>query len=174
MDLTGIFSNDLFNLEFSWPHLQCLQLWMSMCTPSGDWMIEKDPEESDYEFDVEPYEDLSDYMHEYQLPARIHYPKNSCRTLPRQDLIDDLFLAAGKAVARMPKLQSIILLSEPSILEFQYSSDGYSAGVVEWQTLSTFRPDPPIYRPCDEVIMAWNDAVASRQGELEISIRGSR
>jgi hypothetical protein len=31
-----------------------------------------------------------------------------------------------------------------------------------------------LYRHCDEFIIAWKDAVASRQGELEISIRGSR
>jgi hypothetical protein len=174
LDLSGIFGIDLFSHEFSWPKLQRIQLWMFMCTPSGKWMIEKDPEESNYDLDVEPYEDLSDYMHGHQLPARIHYPNNPCRTLPRQDLIDGFFLAAGKAAARMPKLQSMVVLSEPSVLEFEYSSAGYDAGSVEWQTLSTFRPDPPTYRPCDEVIIAWKDAVASRQGELEISIRGSR
>jgi hypothetical protein len=174
LNLSGIFSNDLFSHEFSWPQLQRLELWMFMCTPSGDWMIEKDLEESDHELDVEPYEDLSDYMHGHLLPARIHYPNNPCRTLPRQDLIDGFFLAAGKAVARMPKLQSMVVLSEPSVLEFEYSSDGHSAGAVEWQTLSTFRPDPPTYRPCDEVIVAWKDAVTPRQGELEVFIRGSR
>jgi hypothetical protein len=174
LDLSGIFSNDLFSHELNWPHFQRLQIWMFMCTPSGDWMIEKDPEGSDYDLDVKPYEKLSDYMHEHQLPARMYYPNNPCRTLPRKDLVDNFFLAAGLAAARMPKLQSMVVLSEPSVLEFEYSSDCYSAGVVEWQTLSTFRPDPPTYRPCDEVIIAWKDAVASRQGELEISIRGSR
>jgi hypothetical protein len=174
LDLSGIFSNDLFSHGFSWPQLQRLQLWMFMCTPSGEWMIEKDPEDSDSDLDVEPYEDLSDHMHEHQLPARIHYPNNPCRTLPRKDLVCNFFLAARLAAARMPKLQSMVVLSEPSVLKFEYSSDGYRAGVVGWQTLSTFRPDPPTYRPCDEFIIAWKDAVASRQGELEISIRGSR
>jgi hypothetical protein len=131
LDLSGILRNDLFSHGFSWPHLQRLQLWMFMCTPSGEWMIEKDPADSDSDLDVEPYEDLSDHMHEHQLPARIHYPNNPCRTLPRKDLVDDFFLAAGMAAARMPKLQSMVVLNESSVLEFEYSSDCYSAGVVE-------------------------------------------
>lgn len=174
LDLAGIFSNDLFSHELSWPHLQRLDLWTFMCTPAGDWMIEKDPEESDYELDAEPYEAVSDYMHDHQLPARIHYPKNPCRTLPRKDLVDEFFLAAGKAVARMLKLHCMIVLSEPSIFEFEYSSDGYSAGSVEWQTLSPSSPNPLTYKPCDEVIAAWKNAVSFRQGELEVLIRDAK
>jgi hypothetical protein len=116
LDLSGIFSNDLFSHGFGWPQLQRLQLWMFMCTPSGEWMIEKDPEDSDSGLDVEPYEDLSDYMHEHQLLARIHYPNNPCRTLPRKDLVCNFFLAARLAAARMPKLQSMVVLSEPSVV----------------------------------------------------------
>jgi hypothetical protein len=108
LDLSGIFSTDLFSPNFHWPHLQNLQLWIFMCTPSGDWMIEKDPEDSETELIFEPYEDLSDYMHDHELPAPIHYPNNPCLTLPRQDLCDDFFLAAGKAVARMPKLGRVV------------------------------------------------------------------
>jgi hypothetical protein len=174
LDLSGIFSNDLFSHEFHWPHLQTLQLWIFMCTPSGNWMIEKDPEDSDTELIFEPYEDLSDWMHDHELPARIHYPNNPCLTLPRQDLIDAFFLSAGKAVARMPNLLSMVVLSEPSVLEFEYSSDGYNAGSVEWQTLATFHADPPTYQPGGEVIEAWKHAVATRQGDLKVSIKGTR
>jgi hypothetical protein len=137
-------------------------------------MIEKDPEDSETELIFEPYEDLSDYMHDHELPAPIHYPNNPCRTLPRQDLCDAFFLAAGKAVARMPKMLSIIVLSEPWVFEFEYSSNGYSKGCVEWQTLATFKADPPTYQPGDEVIEAWKDAVATRQGDLKVSIKGTR
>jgi hypothetical protein len=175
LDLSGIFSNDLFSHEFNWPQLQRVQLWIFMCTPSGDWMIEKDPQDSDTELFAEPYEDLSDYMHNHELPAPIHYPNNPCRTLPRQGLIDAFFLSAGKAAAKMPKLQSMVVLSEPSVFEFEYSSDGYSKGCVEWQTLATFHADPPTYQPSDEVTEAWKDAVAMRQGDdLKVSIKGTR
>jgi hypothetical protein len=174
LDLSGIFSTDLFSPDFHWPHLQNLQLWIFMCTPSGAWMIEKDPEDSETELDFEPYEDLSDYMHDHELPAPIHYPNNPCLTLPRQDLTDAFFLAAGKAVAKMPKLRSMVVLTEPSVFEFEYASDGYNAGSVEWQTLATFHADPPTYQPGDEVIGAWKDAVAIRQGDLKVSIKGTR
>jgi hypothetical protein len=139
LDLSGIFSTDIFSHEFHWPHLQTLQLWIFMCTPSGNWMIEKDPEDSETEL-----------------------------------IFDAFFLAAGKAVARMPKMLSIIVLSEPWVFEFEYSSNGYSKGCVEWQTLATFKADPPTYQPGDEVIEAWKDAVATRQGDLKVSIKGTR
>ncbi|KAL1305538.1 hypothetical protein AAFC00_007148 [Neodothiora populina] len=140
-----------------WPNLQTLDLHIWSCTPSGEWIIERDPTEPASEENVDPdaeaYEGLSDWMRPAQIPARMHHPANTFRTSVRPQMMNDLYIVAGKAVARMPKLRSFVLRVGGRIHRFEFSSNGTDAAEVQWTGASATK-----YEPSNEVVETWRRA----------------
>lgn len=142
---------------------------MNPCTPSGDWIIERDPLDSeDEELDIGSYEELSDWMRPEQMPSRMNYPENPFREAVKGDATHDWYFAAADAASKMPRLELMKFRITPRIHSFEYHSDRISAGSVTWRSRST-----TTYQPHDDVIAAWNRACDGLQGQLEVSIQGS-
>lgn len=133
LDLTAVLSDDFFSLaeSRSWPYLQRLEISLNPCTPSGDWIIERDPLDSeDEELDIGSYEELSYWMRPEQMPSRMNYPENPFREAVKGDAMHDWYFAAADAALKMPRLELIKFRITPRIHFFEYYSDRISAGSV--------------------------------------------
>jgi hypothetical protein len=173
--LRGVLSDDIFDISVtstSWPQLRKLHIQFDSCTPSGQWMLELDPEDSEVERDADEdrqYDFLKSRRMEREMPARIHFPERAFRTAVNRDLFDDISLAAARATKRMPNLRDMRLSVGDSesgcVCTFQ--SDGRRDHRITWQSRST-----TTYEPHPEVIAAWKDIFLEKTGELEVQILG--
>ncbi|THZ00851.1 hypothetical protein D6C93_03595 [Aureobasidium pullulans] len=111
-EVHAVLSDDIFDMSESpsWPRLRKLHIGFHSCTPHGEWLLELDPEDSEVEREQNEnrrYDLLSIHRKQSEMPARIHYPEISFRTAVNRDILDDLYLAAARAVARMPNLRDL-------------------------------------------------------------------
>lgn len=90
-------------------------------TPSGEWLLDRDPEESDFNDESDGGLSDEDNLPEYvRIPMQDHTSK-FFRTRIIAGLIDRYYAAAGRAALRMPKLRRIeIQYDVYSIYSFQY------------------------------------------------------
>lgn len=172
LDLRGVLSDDIFDTSTSWPKLRKLHIQFDSCTPSGQWMLELDIEDSETERDADEdrqYDFLTGRRMERELPARMNFKDCVFRTAVNRDFFDDISLAAGRAMKRMPNLRDLRLsVGDPEsgcVCTFQ--SDGKSDHRVVWQSRST-----TTYEPHPEVIAAWKEVFLEKTGELEVQILG--
>lgn len=171
LDLRGVLGDDIFDISTSWPKLRKLHIHFDSCTPSGQWMLELDPEDSEIERDADErqYGFLTSRRMEREMPARMHFKDCAFRTAVNRDFFDDISLAAARAMRRMPNLRGMRLsVGDPEsgcVCTFQ--SDGKSDHRVVWHSRST-----TTYEPHAEVIAAWKEVFLVRTGELDVQILG--
>lgn len=178
LEVRAVLSDDFFDITdhaTSWPLLQSLSIDFDPCTPCGDWMLELDPTDSDVELDHErAYEfevRTGGYKSEAEWPARMDYPRRSFRTAVNTDILNDICLAAARAMARMPNLRNLKLNvgddTTESGCQCTFTSDGRSSHKVVWQSRSA-----TMYEPHADVIAAWKQVFVERTGDLEIQVLG--
>ncbi|KAG9848964.1 hypothetical protein KCU98_g5099, partial [Aureobasidium melanogenum] len=178
LEIKAVLSDDFFDMTdpaTAWPLLQSLSIDFDPCTPSGDWMLELDPTDSDvepdheraYEFEVR----MGGYKSEAEWPAKMHFPRRSFRTAVNSDILDDISLAAARALTKMPSLRDLKLNVGDGQAETgclcSLTSDGRSSHKVVWRSRSA-----TMYEPHADVIAAWKQVFAERTGELEIQVIG--
>ncbi|KAG9678707.1 hypothetical protein KCU99_g1085, partial [Aureobasidium melanogenum] len=177
LEIKAVLSDDFFELSdsnASWPRLRSLHISLEPCTPAGEWMLELDQEDTDIEPDDdedEQYEDLAIYRKRIEMPARMHFPLRSFRTVVDRDLFDDVSLAAAKALTKMPNMRDFKLdlgdeKAETGCL-CSFTSDGRLSHKAIWQSRSA-----TMYEPHADVIAAWKQLFEEKIGELEIQVLG--
>ncbi|KAH0046103.1 hypothetical protein KCU78_g151, partial [Aureobasidium melanogenum] len=177
LEIKAVLSDDFFELSdsnASWPRLRSLHISLEPCTPAGQWMLELAQQDTDIERDDdedEQYEDLAIYRRRIEMPARMHFPLRSFRTVVDRDLFDDVSLAAAKALTKMPNMRDFKLdlgdeKAETGCL-CSFTSDGRLSHKVIWQSRSA-----TMYEPHADVIAAWKQVFEEKTGELEIQVLG--
>jgi hypothetical protein len=177
LEIKAVLSDDFFELSdsnASWPRLRSLHISLEPCTPAGEWMLELDQQDTDIERDDdedEQYEDLAIYRRQIEMPARMHFPLRSFRTVVDRDLFDNVSLAAAKALTKMPNMRDFKLdlgdeKAETGCL-CSFTSDGRLSHKVIWQSRSA-----TMYEPHADVIAAWKQVFEEKTGELEIQVLG--
>lgn len=134
----------------SFPHLERLDIIASIASASGGWLFnadpaKRDPDGYDRESDGDPFRDdwspqPGDKFHRFRL-------------IPVAELVDPYFVAAARAVARMPRLRRFELHFEtplPCTVRYTVLEDESKATLV-------FMGSPP-YNPSEEVRQAWRAA----------------
>ncbi|CAD0097249.1 unnamed protein product [Aureobasidium mustum] len=177
LEINAVLSDDLFGVSdsgSSWPQLRSLRIYFEPCTPTGEWMLELDQQDTEIEPDDdedEQYEDLGIYRRQTEMPARMHFPPRSFRTMVNIDVFDDISLAAAKALTKMPNLRDLKLIvgnEEPETgCLCTFTSDGRSSHKVVWRSRSA-----TMYEPHEDVIAAWKHVFEKRTGELEVQVLG--
>ncbi|THX06765.1 hypothetical protein D6D17_04920 [Aureobasidium pullulans] len=142
------------------------------CTSHGEWSLELATGDSEVEREQSEnrrYELLSIHRKQSEMPARIHYPEISFRTAVNRDILDDLYLAAARAVARMPNLRDLQLTvgDEDFGCVCRLSSDGRCTHRLVW-----IRKSQTMHEPHPDVMKAWKAGFADRLGELDLQILG--
>ncbi|THY94084.1 hypothetical protein D6C92_05060, partial [Aureobasidium pullulans] len=156
LEVHAVLSDDIFDMNY--------------CTPHGERLLELDPEDSEVEREQNEnrrYDLLSIHRKQSEMPARIHYLEISFRTAVNRDILDDLYLAAARAVARMPNLRDLQLTvgEEDSGCVCRLSSDGRYTHRLVWISKSQ-----TLYEPHLDVMKAWKAVFADRLGELGVQI----
>lgn len=151
-----------------WPDLKIIRLFYHIITPEGEWLFEKDegPDPRHTEITY-PY-----LLHPDNIPDEDRHP-NQFRFTPKQDLLDEFYLAVAHAVARMPKLRQMFLASinfdeewnhfeNFHIHNFELKING-RVGTATWTSC-------PLFTPSDAVIKAWEKMAYDRDIKLVIEL----
>lgn len=156
-----------------WPRLTTFKLSYASATPSGDWLLERDPRwrEPSRNDDSVMSSDSDDIEPEDLPPPHDRRP-DDFRTKPTE-AVNEFYLAAGRAAQNMPQLRSMKLIS----LADYVSSDGLqhvfednaqhwfayqrSEGKATWVSSGEFHVTKEIYD-------IWN-AVAKNHGHDQIA-----
>ncbi|KAJ8131508.1 hypothetical protein O1611_g2122 [Lasiodiplodia mahajangana] len=132
-----------------WPNLKCIELYYHILDPAGEWLFEPDEHEPRRQQADLPFHDL---------PAR-YTPQEDARPMQNrftadQKKMDEFYLAVGKAINNMPKLEHMHLqaltywngrLAPLHVLMFH--SDGRFARAI-WA-------GDPAFVPSNHVLKAW-------------------
>ena len=94
-----------------WPHLTTVNILFMPVTPSGQWLFERDPAERVIDND-EDRRDLSLHFDSERLPPREDWNTVDFRRKPNERLMNDFYLAIGRAVGNMPCLRELVLQAE--------------------------------------------------------------
>ena len=170
IDLTVISSEFFWPLDSDltpqntpyWPYLTSLTIFYIPVTPYGDWLFERDPaQEADYNSE-EGY-DLSLYMKEDELPLREDWNHVIFREIPNSRLMNDFYLAAGRAAVKMPYLKEMVLLAENGGPKYSLKFKGMdSKASLTFISMPRFEPEAT-------VLDVWREAAKKNTGaELEI------
>jgi hypothetical protein len=146
-----------------WPHLTSLSIFYIPVTPYGKWLFERDPAK---EVDDDRIEgrDLSLHMEDDELPPREDWNTDIFREKPSARLMNDFYLAAGRALAKMPRLREMTLVAEKYGAEHSvaFKAMDSTASLTLWST--------PPFEPEATVLDVWREAVKRNTGaELEIT-----
>lgn len=140
-----------------WPHLKTLTLHFYPATPEGKWLFERDP--------IAGQQDA-------WYPGQSHFPEEMYATRcyrcwPNQDLLDELYLAVARAVARMPQLRSLSLsgLMYDGIKYFCTEFHTFQLE-VKGRTATATWSHTPEFVPSGRVLQAWEQAASERDLEL--------
>lgn len=154
-----------------WPQLKTFTLTFTAATPSGQWLFENDPRCGEYTLDLEDpilrHEDVT-------LPAPQDYWPDEFRTKPAES-INDLYLAAGRAAQHMPKLEVVLLESEPQIGSKVFR-EMFRDGPSHWFRYARSKSSATWagtgkFHPSQDVLDAWKSAsTAHGNPRLEIMV----
>ncbi|KAJ5706902.1 hypothetical protein N7488_006703 [Penicillium malachiteum] len=98
------------------------------------------------------------------MPAREDRRQNSFRVKPSTKPLNGLYMFAGRAAQRMPRLKSMSIGTEEFgvYLHFKYEVDGTTAKAT-WDGRNVYTPDEP-------TLQAWRDA-AFQHTRLELEVQ---
>ncbi|KAJ5640651.1 hypothetical protein N7528_000276 [Penicillium herquei] len=145
----------------TWSNLTHVELGHGITTPSGGWYFERDPEEDE----IDPNPEFVHNLPEHKMPAREDRRQNSFRVKPSARSLNELYMFAGRAAQRMPRLKSMSIGNKEFgvYLHFKYEVDGTTAKAT-WDGRSVYTPDDP-------TLQAWRDAAFQHTGlELEVQL----
>lgn len=141
-----------------WPNLTSLRIEYCTVTPYGEWLFERDPDE-EIESDSDRSRDLSEFMmSEPQLPAREDWATDHFRVIPNARLMNDFYLAAGHAAAKMPRLKEMALVAINPDREHTLAFT-----VADTLASLTIR-SKPIFELEANVLDVWKEAARERTG----------
>ncbi|KIM95401.1 hypothetical protein OIDMADRAFT_95495, partial [Oidiodendron maius Zn] len=95
-----------------WPYLTTLNILFLPVTPSGQWLFERDPAEEVIDDEEDRTRDLSLHYEPERLPPREDWYIDHFRRKPNERLMNDFYLAIGRAVDNMPCLRELVLRAE--------------------------------------------------------------
>ena len=144
-----------------WPYLTSLFIFYVPVTPYGKWLLERDPaQEVD---DTREDHDWSLHMSEDELPPYEDWNEVTFREIPNARLMNDFYLAAGRAAAKMPRLRKMVLVAEKGSPEFslEFKAMDSMASLTLFST--------PRFEPETAVLDIWRGAAKKNiSAELEI------
>lgn len=137
-------------------------------TPSGNWLLERDPAVEEDERTMESPRYLSD-ADEDDIPLPQDRKLILFRTMASADLINDLYVAAGRAALHMPCLRDMYLGAiSRAVIEchwFMYQATATTA-VATWGS-------EPRFEPSGQVLQLWTEVARKfTAAELEVVIQG--
>ncbi len=139
-----------------WPYLTNYTIFLSGTTPAGEWFFEEDPNDEDNE----PYEPTNSWqrLSERLWPAVEDRDRFMFRKKATPALLRDIYVSAGRAAQRMPRLQhmEIKCFSNRALHEFGYIVDGHSASATWTDSIKAELEE--------EVFRVWRDAVFQHTG----------
>ncbi|KAI0097782.1 hypothetical protein F4776DRAFT_669394 [Hypoxylon sp. NC0597] len=145
--------------EPHWQWLETLKLVYRPMTPDGRWLFERDNSWSPREVrtEVEAFRPMVG-----SLP--VMYRLHRFRHTPIQELMDEFYIAAGRAVANMPKLTRLVLtVSErPAIRPEWESPHAFCFQVFEGRYAVACWRGSPRYTPSTAVLKVWRRAAYER------------
>ena len=153
-----------------WPHLTSFELVFQPITPSGNWLFDRDPMAEVYSGDES--RDLSLYFGDDEIPAREDWKADYFRIKPIEHLMNDFYLAAGHAVAEMPRLKVMRLEAVSSGNHgLEYKATASTANLELWDMPRYYCEelwDRPPFQFSKDVLKVWMDAARRNTGaELE-------
>ena len=144
-----------------WPHLTSLHILYTPVTPYGKWLFERNAAEEVY--DIEEGPDLSLQLEEDEIPLREDWDTVLFREVPNARLMNDLYLAAGRALAKMPRLKEMVLRAQIGGFEhsLMFQAMDSKASLRLWST--------PRFEPEVTVLDIWREAAKKNtRAKLEI------
>ncbi|KIM93602.1 hypothetical protein OIDMADRAFT_137588 [Oidiodendron maius Zn] len=140
-----------------WPNLTSLRIEYCAVTPYGEWLFERDPDD-EIESDSDRSWDVSEFMSEPQLRAREDWATDHFRVIPNARLMNDFYLAAGHAAAKMPRLKEMALVAINPDREHTLAFT-----VADTLASLTIR-SKPIFKLEANVLDVWKEAARERTG----------
>jgi hypothetical protein len=148
-----------------WSNLTLFYLTYTTTTPSGQWYFERDPNASEDEDDDDDDENYdSDSMEDYLMPPEEDRFPNLFRTKPSPQLMNDFYVAAGRAAQQMPKLKVMLLDTKSgSGHSFRYEVSG-STATAEWSGMTGFEPE-------ERLLQVWREVARRHTGSDKLEVR---
>lgn len=150
-----------------WPFLTTLKIFFSPVTPSGEWLFEGDPAEEVVGDFVDAGRESPEEMDEDDRPPREYWKDITFRMTPDKRLMNDLFLAAGRAVTDMPCLRDMalrVICCWPQI-----PAVGLGLKIAD-STPTLMLGSRQRFEPEETVLDVWKEAVRKNTGsELVVS-----
>jgi hypothetical protein len=146
-----------------WPNFTSLSITCIPITSLGQWLFERDPDEEIDEIDwgKDPYL----YMEEDELPAPEDRRHNLFRHVASSGLINELYIAAGKATTSMPALRHMWLgASTATRIYHNFQSEANATSAC-----ATWESTPP-YELNGDVLDVWK-GVSKKNLGLDLDVR---
>lgn len=154
-----------------WPRLSHLKLGYKVYTPSGEWLLEKDPRARELlpnDFAAHTPSSNSDAE---EIAPQDYIESYLTRSKPR-DTLDSIYLAAGHAASKMPQMKTMKLKPAVPIIHGLYHILGHypshefnydrPSGTAAWTGSSEFHITERIHE-------VW-DAVAKSHGHVQVTV----
>lgn len=141
--------DDDINLPF-WPNLIDVFVEYPQVTPSGEWLCQREPGEIADDDTEDAYDSFGDDENDY--PEYVRIPlEDRKRTYFRTRIIagyvDKLYLSAGQAALRMPKLRQMRLVTNTSRPEYTFEYEVQAGRAkLSWSNEDMSSPREPTIR----------------------------
>lgn len=140
-----------------WPHLVSFIVEFSPVTPSGEWMFERDPDEEDDKIFSED-SDLEGEWPEYVRTVREDRPGGYIRSKIVPGVFNELYVSAGRAAKRMPRLEYMSLETRCGLGMHSFTFEvKHGAAKATWDDTHGLYPE-------DRVLQIWQEVASQRTG----------
>lgn len=161
-----------------WPILKAMRVNYAPVTPSGEWLLERDPEKTettDEDTDDRYYEDRNNEEESYPESVRIPLEARRLRVFRNKVIAshaNKFYISAARAALRMPQLRQMVLQTDSSplyVLEYEVRGGTSTLTWSNYDPAIDFDIDTPtkeekdrrLYQPDERVFAAW-EKVANR------------
>lgn len=141
-----------------WPHLTSIYISYLPLTPFGEWLFESGP-------DWHPDRNPSHFTATNRKLAKLDRRLSIFRIEPNHRLMNDFYLAAGRAVAEMPCLRNMRLQAQRSYPGKHVLCYDATASTIKLECFFT-----PIFEFEQAVLDVWKEA-AKKHTELELEVK---